>query len=38
LKETVTLNYLLMKQSVRFLDRLDAMVEAPKEAAEFVWR
>ncbi len=38
LKETVILNHLLMKQSVRFLDRLDAMLENPKEASEFVWR
>lgn len=38
LKETVTLNHLLMKQQVRFLDRLDDLVSNPTEAAEFVWR
>ena len=36
LKETVTLNHLLMKQQVRFLDRLDSVTE--KGVGEFAWR
>jgi len=38
LKETVTLNHLLMKQQVRFLDRLDDLASNPSEAREFIWR